>query len=62
MVTPPGRPEIVFLEDLAAISRGYADPPPSRVYASDTPALALGIAMRDGGNVVTLGNGVPGRR
>ena len=58
VVTLPGRPEIVFLEDLAAISRGYADPPSSRVYASGVPALALGIAMRDGGNMITLGEGV----
>ena len=58
VVTLPGRPEIVFLEDLAAISRGYVDPPSSRVYASGAPALALGIAMRDGGNMITLGEGV----
>ena len=58
VVTLPGRPEIVFLEDLAAISRGYVDPPASRVYASGVPALALGIAMRDGGNMITLGDGV----
>ena len=58
VVTLPGRPEIVFLEDLAAISRGYVDPPASRVYASGAPALALGIAMRDGGNMITLGEGV----
>ena len=58
VVTLPGRPEIVFLEDLAAISRGYVDPPASRVYASGAPALALGIAMRAGGNMITLGEGV----
>ncbi len=60
VVTLPGRPEIVFLEDLATISRGYVDPPTSRVYASGVPALALGIAMRDGGNMITLGEGVAG--
>ncbi len=54
----PGRPEIVFLEDLAEIRRGYAEPPSSRVYASGVPALGIGVAMRDGGNMVTLGDGV----
>ena len=58
VVTLPGRPEIVFLEDLADISRGYVDPPASRVYASGVPALAFGIAMREGGNMITLGEGV----
>ena len=58
VVTLPGQSEIVFLEDLAAISRGYVDPPSSRVYSSGVPALALGIAMREGGNIITLGEGV----
>ena len=60
VVTLPGREEVLFLEDLAEISRGYADPPASRVYASGTPALALAIAMREGGNIITLGKGVSG--
>ena len=58
VVTLPGRSEIVALEDLAAISRGYVEPPVQRVYASGTPALALAISMREGGNVVALGAGV----
>ena len=58
VVSLPGRAETVFLEDLADISRGYVDPPASRVFASGTPALALGIAMREGGNVITLGDEV----
>ena len=58
VVTLPGQSEIVFLEDLATISRGYVDPPSSRVYSSGVPALALGIAMRDGGNIISLGRSV----
>ena len=58
VVSLPGRPETVFLDDLAAISRSYADPPDNRVFASGTPALALGISMREGGNIITLGDDV----
>ena len=58
VVSLPGRPETVFLDDLAGISRGYVDPPSSRVFASGAPALALGIAMRAGGNIITLGDEV----
>ncbi len=58
VVTLPGRPEILYLEDLAEISRGYIDPPRSIVHASGTPALALAMSMREGGNIVTLGEGV----
>ena len=58
VVTLPGRFETVYLEDLAVISRGYVNPPESRVFASGAPAIALAISMRDGGNVVALGDGV----
>ena len=58
VVTLPGRPEILYLEDLATVSRGYVDPPSSMVRASGTPALALAISMREGGNIITLGAGV----
>ena len=58
VVTLPGRSETVYLEDLAAISRGYVDPPENRVFTSGAPALAIAISMRDGGNVVALGDGV----
>jgi len=55
VVALPGSTEILHLEDLAEISRGYADPPDSLVYASGAPALALAVAMRDGGNMIALG-------
>ncbi len=58
VVTLPGSSEVVYLEDLADIYRGYADPPSGRVYSSGVPALALGISMREGGNVIALGQGV----
>ena len=58
VVSLPGRPEILYLEDLTTISRGYIDPPSSLVRTSGTPALALAISMRDGGNVITLGAGI----
>ena len=60
VVSLPGRSEIVFLEDLVEITRAYVDPPSSRVYASGIPALALGVAMREGGNIITLGDEVRG--
>ncbi len=58
VVTSPGRSEVFFLEDLVDISRGYLDPPSSRVFVSGEPALALAISMREGGNIITLGDQV----
>ena len=58
IVTLPGRSELVALENLASISRGYVEPPTHLVYASGTPGLALAISMRAGGNVIALGTDV----
>jgi len=58
VVTLPGRQEVAYLEDLATIERGYVDPPSTRMRASGVPALGLAISMRDGGNVITLGEDV----
>ena len=55
VVTLPGNAEIVYLEDFVEISRGYADPPGELVYASGTPGLALALALREGGNMIALG-------
>ena len=58
VVTLPGRLEILYLQDLATITRGYVDPPSVMVRASGASAIALAISMRDGGNIITLGDGV----
>ncbi len=54
----PGRRDVVYLRDLAEITRGYIDPPRSRVHSSGVPALGLGISLREGGNVIRLGEQV----
>ncbi len=54
----PGRTELVNLEDLAEIRRGYVDPPNSMVRNPSGAALALAISMREGGNIVELGEQV----
>ena len=58
VVTLPGRSDLVALQDLASISRGYQDPPADRIYSSGMPALALAIMMRDGGDIIALGDRV----
>jgi hypothetical protein len=54
----PGRSDLLFLDDLAEIYRGYIDPPTSRVRFRGTPALAIAINLREGGNVIRLGEQV----
>ncbi len=50
----PGR-ALVYLEDIANVYRGYKDPPASVARSNGEPTLAMAISMRDGGNILRLG-------
>src|SRR5262245_33874907 len=50
----------IRLSDIARVHRGYADPPQPQFRVDGKPALGLGIAMREGGDILTLGNNIKG--
>jgi len=52
---------LVPLRDVAEISRGYDSPPEKIMHRDGKRALALGISMTSGGNVVELGEAVKQR-
>ncbi|MFC2084446.1 efflux RND transporter permease subunit [Bacteroidota bacterium] len=58
LVNIPRTGEIVPLEDIADIYRDYIDPPRSLMRTAGSPCLGLGISMRDGGNIIEMGNQV----
>ena len=58
VISAPGRPDLLYLEDIAEITRGYVDPPSGKVRANGRPALLLAISVREGRNVVKLGEEV----
>ena len=59
LISVPGGAEVVALEDIARVERGYIDPPRNKVLAAEAPAaLALAVSMREGGNILTLGAAV----
>lgn len=58
VISAPGRTDLLYLEDIAEITRGYVDPPSGEVRANGRPALLLAISVREGGNVVQLGEEV----
>lgn len=58
LIQIPGRSDVLYLEDIAHVYRGYIDPPASIVTSSGTPALALAISLREGGNIIALGQKV----
>jgi multidrug efflux pump subunit AcrB len=49
---------MVRLADIATIRRGQADPPTPMFRASGREAIGLGIAMREGGDILALGANV----
>jgi multidrug efflux pump len=46
------------LGDIAQVRRGYADPPQPLFRANGEPAVGLAIAMREGGDILALGNNI----
>lgn len=49
---------IVRLGDVATVTRGYVDPPDLLLRQRGTPALALGVVMQKGANILTFGENI----
>ncbi len=47
--------QLVRLSDVGTVTRTYADPPQPMFRVRGQPAIALGISMREGGDIVALG-------
>ena len=58
VIAIPGSGDVMYLGDIVDIYRGYVDPPQSKVRVSGENALALAVAMRDGGNILDVGAGI----
>jgi multidrug efflux pump subunit AcrB len=46
------------LSDIAQVRRGYADPPQPLFRVNGKPAIGLAISMRDGGDILALGQNI----
>ncbi|MGI9305606.1 MAG: efflux RND transporter permease subunit, partial [Gammaproteobacteria bacterium] len=51
----PNSKDIVYLEDIADINRSYVDPPSSSARSSGEPSIILSVSLREGGNILELG-------
>ena len=49
---------LIRLRDIAQVRRAYSDPPQPMFRVNGKPAIGLAIAMRDGGDILALGNNV----
>lgn len=57
----PDSAELIFLRDVATVTRGYGEPPSTLLRYDGEPAIGLGISTISGGNVVTMGAAVERR-
>ncbi|HSR52143.1 MAG TPA: efflux RND transporter permease subunit [Acidobacteriota bacterium] len=60
VINVPGRDsdQLVYLEDIADVRRGYVDPPSTKMNANGERSLGLAVSMREGGNLIALGEQV----
>ena len=58
LIKIPGTNNIIKLEDIANVYRGYIDPPEQLMHTTGKPSLGLAISMREGGNILILGEQV----
>jgi multidrug efflux pump subunit AcrB len=49
---------LIRMEDIATVTRGYADPPQPTFRSNGQPAIGLAISMREGGDILALGRNV----
>jgi len=49
---------MIRLADIATVTRGYADPPTPMFRVNGKPGIGLAIAMRDGGDILHLGQNI----
>jgi multidrug efflux pump len=54
----PSNGRLVRLRDIAEVHRSLSDPPQPMFRANGKPAIGLAIAMRDGGDILALGENV----
>lgn len=57
-ISLPGGKGLMQLGDIVQIYRGYVDPPNSKVTYNGVPALAIAVSLREGGNILRLGEDI----
>ena len=60
LIRLPGTEDLVYLEDIVDIERGYVDPPEGLVRVDGRPGLTLAVSMAEGGNLIKLGERLEG--
>ena len=61
LVSIPGSSALLELGDIAEVYRDYDEPADSKVRTTGTSGISLAISMRDGGNILELGEALEAR-
>lgn len=55
IINLPGARDVVRLSDIVTVSRGFVDPAEMIMRNTGENAIALGVSLKDGGNIIDLG-------
>jgi len=61
LISSPGDQNLIFLKDVASVSRGFQDVPTHLVSLNGRQAISLGISFASGFNVVEVGKRIDAR-
>lgn len=61
LIRSPKSKKLIYLNDIAFISRDYEEVPHALAFYNGKPALTLGISIVSGGNVVKIGHAIQKR-
>lgn len=57
-IIPVGKGEVLYLEDITSVAKGYISPSKTKVRINGRPAIALSISLKEGANLIKLGEEV----
>lgn len=55
IIQVPNSEQVLYLSDITKVTRGYVDPPTTRVRLNGQNSFTIAISMREGGNNIELG-------
>jgi len=58
LIQIPGSSQLVYLKDIASVTRGYVDPATVKTRYNNQAVLAIALSMREGGNNIRMGQEV----
>lgn len=58
VISVPNSNQLFYLKDIAEVTRGYVEPATAKLRVNNEQGLALAISMKDGGNIINLGEAI----